>query len=142
MYDWIKALHLLAVISWMVALLYLPRLYVYHCEVPSGSPESARFKVMERRLLRAIATPAMLVTWLAGIFLLLRGGWLVDGGFWIHVKLVLVALLTFFHMLLARWRRHFAADANSHSATFYRFANEFPTLLMILVVILAVVKPF
>ncbi len=142
MYDWIKVVHVLAVISWMVALLYLPRLYVYHCAVLPGSAEAERFNLMERRLLRAIATPAMLVTWGSGLLLLFQGQWFSTGELWIHLKLLLVLLLTFFHIMLAVWRRRFAVDDNRHSALFYRFANEIPTLLRIAIVILVIVKPF
>ncbi|WP_238122409.1 MULTISPECIES: protoporphyrinogen oxidase HemJ [unclassified Xanthobacter] len=140
LYFWIKALHVIAVIAWMAALLYLPRLLVYHCDAPAGSAQSETFKVMERRLLKAIGTPAMIVAWLAGLYLVVEGGWITQG--WLHVKLLLVVLLSAVHGLEARWVRQFAADANTHSAKFYRVMNEVPTLLMIGIVICVVVKPF
>lgn len=140
MYLWIKAIHILAVISWMAALLYLPRLMVYHCSAAKGSIQSETFKIMERRLLKAIALPAMIVTWLAGLWLLYEtGAWRAG---WFHGKLVLVLALSAMHGVMSRWVREFAADANSRSERFYRIANEVPTVLMIGIVILAVVKPF
>jgi putative membrane protein len=137
---WIKAVHIIAVIAWMAALLYLPRLLVYHCDAPAGSRESETFKVMERRLLRYIATPAMVVAWAAGLWLLYEGGMWRAG--WMHGKLTLVVLLSAVHGLDAKWVKDFAADRNRHSARFYRVANELPTLLMVGIVVLAVVKPF
>jgi putative membrane protein len=139
-YPWIKALHVVAVISWMAALLYLPRLFVYHVGVAPGSEASETFKVMERRLLKAIATPAMAVTWLAGLTLVWQGGWATSG--WFHAKFALVFALSGFHGALSRYVRDFAADANTRSARFYRLANEVPTVLMITIVILVIVKPF
>lgn len=139
-YEWIKALHVIAVISWMAGMLYLPRLMVYHCEAEKGSVQSETFKVMERRLLKAIINPAMIVAWLAGLWLAWSGGWFSSG--WFHVKLALVLILSAFHGMLSRWVRMFAADANTRPARFYRIANEVPTLLMIGIVIMVVVKPF
>lgn len=140
MYEWIKAVHIIAVIAWMAALLYLPRLMVYHAASEPGSDKSQTFKVMERRLLRAIMTPAMIATWALGLYLLFEGGWLVSG--WMHAKLLLVVLLSAFHGFCAKWVREFANDERRRSQRFFRFANEFPTLLMILIVILVVIKPF
>ncbi|MFG1416677.1 protoporphyrinogen oxidase HemJ [Xanthobacter sp. V0B-10] len=140
LYLWIKALHVMAVIAWMAALLYMPRLFVYHAMAPKGSAQSETFKVMERRLLKAISNPAMIVTWLAGLFLAYEGGWYTQG--WFHAKLALVLALSAVHGFQARWVRDFAADANVRTARFYRVANEVPTLLMIGIVILVVVKPF
>ncbi len=140
LYLWIKALHIVAVIAWMAALLYLPRLMVYHCAAEPGSKQSETFKVMERRLLVFIATPAMLVAWGAGLWLLVEGGLLRVG--WMQWKLVLVLALSALHGLNAKWVRDFARDQNRRSARFYRIANEIPTLLMIGIVVLAVVKPF
>lgn len=139
---WLKALHVIAVISWMAGLLYLPRLFVYHCEAEPGSKQSETFKVMERRLLRYITTPAMLASWVFGLWLAFSGviDWSRDG--WFHLKLALVIALSAYHGLLAVWTRDFALDRNTHSARFYRIANEVPTLLMIFIVILAVVRPF
>jgi putative membrane protein len=140
MYLWIKALHVIAVISWMAGMLYLPRLFVYHCAAAPGSEQSETFKVMERRLLKAIMTPAMIVAWLAGIVLMWQGGWLGAG--WFDAKLALVLIMTVMHGLMSRWTRDFAADRNARQQKFYRIANEIPTILMIAIVILVVVKPF
>jgi putative membrane protein len=140
LYPWIKALHIIAVIAWMAGMLYLPRLFVYHCETRPGSPESERFKVMERRLLRAIINPAMIAAWLFGIWLAFLGDVWSDG--WFHAKVTLLIAMQLVHAGFARWRRQFANDANRHSARFYRIMNEVPTLLLIGIVILAVVKPF
>ncbi len=140
LYDWIKALHVIAVISWMAGLLYLPRLMVYHCDAPAGSAQSETFKVMERRLLKAIMNPAMIMTWLAGLWLAWDGGWYLAG--WFHAKFALVLAMSGFHGALSRWVKDFAADANRRAPRFYRVANEVPTLLMIGIVILVIVKPF
>ncbi len=140
MYLWIKAVHIIAVISWMAALLYLPRLLVYHCSAQKGSIQSETFKIMERRLLKAIALPAMIVTWLAGLWLVYETGAWRSG--WMHAKFVLVLALSAAHGMQAKWVREFAADDNQRSDRFYRLANEIPTLLMIGIVVLAVVKPF
>ena len=140
MYEWIKALHIIAVISWMAGMLYLPRLFVYHCEAEPGSVQSETFKVMERRLLRAIINPAMIATWVLGLWLVWSSeAWRAG---WFQAKFVLVVILSTAHGFLARWRKEFAADRNRHSAKFYRVVNELPTLLLIGIVILAVVKPF
>jgi len=140
-YEWIKALHVIAVISWMAGMLYLPRLFVYHCEAEAGSKQSETFKVMERRLLKAIINPAMIVTWLAGLYLAWGGHWFFTS-WWIYGKLVLVLLLSGVHGFFVRWVRDFAADRNQRSQRFYRVINEVPTILMIGIVILVVVKPF
>ena len=140
MYDWVKALHIVAVIAWMAGMLYLPRLFVYHCAAEAGSKQSETFKVMERRLLKAIIYPAMIVTWGAGLYLAWSGHWFSAG--WLHAKLVLVLVLSGVHGFFARWVKDFAADRNSNSQKFYRLINEIPTLLMIGIVILVVIKPF
>jgi putative membrane protein len=140
MYRYLLAFHIIAVIAWMAGMLYLPRLFVYHCEAAPGSQQSETFKVMERRLLRIIINPAMIATWVLGLWLAWAGGWFASG--WLHAKLVLVLLLSGVHGLFARCVKDFAADNNRHTPKFYRLANEIPTLLMILIVILAVVKPF
>lgn len=140
MYLWIKAAHVIAVISWMAGMLYLPRLFVYHCDAPVGSPQSETFKIMERRLLRAIMNPAMIVVWLSGLYIAFSGDWLRAP--WLHGKLVLVLLLSGAHGFLSRCVKDFAADANRRPARFFRFLNEVPTVLMIGAVILVVVKPF
>ena len=139
-YPWIKAFHIVAVIAWMAGMLYLPRLFVYHCRAEKGSVQSETFKVMERRLLGAIITPALIATWLLGLTLGWMGGWFDSG--WLQAKLALVVALTAGHGWLARWVKAFAADRNRHSEKFYRIVNEVPTILMIAIVILAVVKPF
>lgn len=139
-YLWIKALHVMAVISWMAALLYLPRLMVYHCAAEKGSNQSETFKVMERRLLRLIATPAMIAAWVTGLWLIFEAGLWRDG--WLHGKLALVLGLSAVHGVNAKWVKDFAGDRNRRSARFYRIANEVPTVLMIGIVILVIVKPF
>ena len=144
-YPWVKAFHVIAVIAWMAGMLYLPRLFVYHCAAEKGSVQSETFKVMERRLLRAIIDPAMIATWLLGLWLAWLGpdshwGWFASG--WLQAKLVLVLAMSALHGLFARWVKAFAADANLHSQKFYRIINEVPTILLIAIVILAVVKPF
>jgi len=139
-YDWLKAFHLIAVIAWMAGMLYLPRLFVYHCEAEPGSRQSETFKRMERRLLKAIINPAMIATWGLGLWLTWTGPYLTAG--WLHAKLALVLILSGVHGLFARWVKDFAADRNRRSAAFYRIVNEVPTLLMIGIVILAIIKPF
>jgi len=140
LYLWIKAFHVVAVIAWMAGMLYLPRLFVYHCEAPKGSPQSETFKVMERRLLKAIINPAMIVTWVLGLILAWQGDWFSFG--WLHAKLALVLGLSALHGFFARWVRVFAEDRNTRPAKFYRIVNEVPTVLMIGIVILVIVKPF
>src|SRR6188768_683261 len=139
-YPWIKALHVIAVISWMAGMLYLPRLFVYHCEAEVGSKQSETFKVMEWRLLKAIINPAMIVTWLAGLYLAWSGHWYMSG--WFHAKLTLVLILSGVHGFFSRMVKDFAADRNTRDQKFYRIINEVPTALMILIVILVIVKPF
>ena len=141
-YPWLKALHIIAVITWMAGLLYLPRLFVYHAEAPAGSNRAATFAIMERRLMRGIMMPALVMAYLFGIALLATPGIVDWGQGWIWTKLALVLLLTVFHGFLERWRRDFAAGRNAHRARFYRIVNELPTLAMIAIVILVVVKPF
>lgn len=140
LYRWVVAVHLMAVISWMAGMFYLPRLFVYHCAAEPGSKLSETFKVMERRLLRQIINPAMVVAWSAGIWLIWAGGVLQAG--WLQAKLLFVVLLSGFHGMLAVYVRDFAADRNRHAHVFYRIFNEVPTILMIAIVILAIVKPF
>jgi putative membrane protein len=143
MYLWLKALHVIAVISWMAGLLYLPRLFVYHAAAAGGSEQSETFKVMERRLLRFIMTPAMIATWLFGLAMVWAMGLAAfKAAGWLHAKLALVLVLTAMHGLMTRWQRDFERDRNRRPQKFFRIANEIPTLLMIVIVILAVVKPF
>lgn len=141
-YPWIKALHVISVIAWMAGLLYLPRLYVYHAATPAGSEQAAVFATMERRLLRGIMLPALVMTYTFGILLAGTHGVVDWRQGWIWVKLVLVGLLTVFHMLLARWRRQFAEGGYPHGGRFFRIVNEVPTLAMIAIVVLVIVKPF
>ena len=140
MYEWLKALHIIAVIAWMAGMLYLPRLFVYHCEADPGSRQSETFKVMERRLLKAIINPAMIATWILGLWLAWSGGWFSEP--WLHVKLALVLGMSAVHGMLSRYVRDFASDRNRKSQKFYRIINEVPTILMILIVLLVVLKPF
>ncbi len=141
-YPWIKALHIISVIAWMAGLLYLPRLFVYHADAPAASERSETFKVMERRLLRAIMNPAMIAAFLFGGLLLATPGVLAGGGAWWHAKLALVLLLAVVHMMMGAWRKAFEEDRNQKSAKFFRIANEVPTVLMIGIVIFVIVKPF
>jgi len=139
-YLWMKAFHILALIAWMAAILYLPRLFVYHADAAVGSEASETFKVMERRLLKAIMTPAMIATWIFGIWLAYEGGFFK--AHWLHAKLGLVLLMSAVHGMLAKWTKDFAQDRNTRSARFYRMINEVPTVLLIIIVWLVVLKPF
>jgi protoporphyrinogen IX oxidase len=141
-YPWIKSAHIVCVIAWMAGLLYLPRLFVYHAAVPAGSNRSEIFKVMERRLYRAITTPAMIAAWSFGVLLAGIPGIIVWYQGWIWLKLALVVGLTAYHGALGYWRRAFAADTNTHSQRFFRIVNEVPTVALIAIVVLVVVKPF
>lgn len=142
-YLLIKSLHLIAVISWMAGMLYLPRLYVYHTGCAAGSESSEMLKVMERRLLRFIINPAMIASWIFGIWLVTLLGWenLKHAG-WFHMKLTMLVLMQLCHAALARWRKDFLYDRNRHSAKFYRVVNEVPTVLMIVIVLMVIIKPF
>jgi len=135
---WIKALHVIAVIAWMAGMLYLPRLFVYHCQAESGSVQSQTFKIMERRLLRAIINPSMIVVWITGLWM----AWKIFGfhGGWLHLKITVVLLLSAFHGFLSGATRRFATDSNRFSQKTWRILNEVPTLLMIIAVIAVVVK--
>lgn len=138
-YLWIKVVHLFAVIAWMAGLLYLPRLFVYHADAVKGGEASETFKVMERRLYKAIMMPAMLVALATGFLLAWASGWLQG---WLHAKLGLVALLVVYQHFCAKWVKSFSEDANTKSARYYRIANEIPAVVLVLVLILVVVKPF
>ncbi|WP_075291880.1 protoporphyrinogen oxidase HemJ [Pararhizobium arenae] len=140
LYLWIKALHIIAVMSWMAALLYMPRLFIYHTDAEIGSQQSETFKMMEQRLLKVIMNPAMMISWGLGLYL----AWSVYGfqGGWLHAKLLFVVLLTGVHVMFSRSVRAFAENRNTRSARYWRLMNEAPTLLMIAIVIMAVVKPF
>ena len=139
-YLWLKAFHTIAVIAWMAGMLYLPRLFVYHCDAPKGSPQSETFKVMEWRLLKLIINPAMAVTWVLGLTLVWLGGW--HTAHWMQAKFILVILMSAVHGFFVRRVRDFAEDRNAYSQKFYRIANEIPTALLFLIVILVVLKPF
>ncbi|QPC88526.1 protoporphyrinogen oxidase HemJ [Mesorhizobium sp. NBSH29] len=139
-YPWAKAIHVIAVISWMAGMLYLPRLFVYHTDAEPGSAQSETFKVMERRLLRAIINPAMFVTWVFGLWLAWKG--FGFSGAWLHAKIALVLMMSAVHGYLSAAVRAFAEDRNGKSARHWRFVNEVPTLLMVVIVVLVVVKPF
>lgn len=141
-YPWLKGLHIVAVIAWMAGLLYLPRLYVYHADVPVGSRRAAMLEIMERRLLRGIMTPAVVMTYGFGILLAATPGVVDWRRGWIWTKLALVLLLTAFHIMLAYWRRGFAAGRFPHGSRFYRLINEIPTIVMIAIVLLVAAKPF
>jgi putative membrane protein len=140
MYAWILTLHIIAVISWMAGLLYLPRLFVYHAMSTPGSEQSETFKVMERRLLRYIMLPSLIVSWLAGLALAIEAHWF--GTLWFEIKFALVLAMSGLHGIMGRWTRDFAADRNRYSHKFFRVVNEIPTVLMIAIVILVTVKPF
>ena len=140
LHRWLKAAHVFAVIAWMAGMLYLPRLFVYHCEAEPGSRQSETFKVMERRLLTMIVNPSMVATWGFGLWLAWSSGAYLAG--WLQAKLVLVLAMSGLHGMLSRWVRDFAADRNRHSQKFYRIVNEVPAVLLVGIVILAVVKPF
>lgn len=140
-YNWLKAFHVIAVMAWMAGMLYLPRLFVYHAGAAKGSELSETLKVMERRLLRAIINPAMIASFLFGGLMIYAVPSLLEGG-WLHAKLGLLVVMTGIHGAFSKWRKAFARDENTHSAKFYRIWNEVPTLVLILIVILVVVKPF
>lgn len=140
-YQLLRAFHLISVISWMAGMFYLPRLYAYHADSEAGSDKSETFKIMERRLLRIIINPAMILAFLFGGLMIAANPAIMQNG-WIHVKLLLVILMIVCHGLFARWRRIFARDENKRTAKFYKIWNEVPTVLMIIIVILAVMKPF
>jgi putative membrane protein len=138
-YRWDLAFHVMSFTAWMAGLFYLPRLYVYHCQTAPGSTESARFKVMERRLLKGITTPAMIATWFFGILLILTPGAVNWHAGWWWTKFVAVLLLSGFHGVCSKWRKNFLNDANAKPERFYRIANEVPTVLMIIIVLAVVV---
>ena len=143
-HDWLKAIHIMAVITWMAGLFYLPRLFVYHAERGEiGSELSETLKVMERKLLKFIINPSSIVVWVFGILLLCSLGWeYIAANAWLHAKLVLVIAMTWFHHKLVRFWKDFDEDSNTRPGRSYRMWNEVPTLLMFVIVPLAVVKPF
>lgn len=139
--EWVKALHVISVIAWMAGMLYLPRLFVYHSVSEIGSAQSETFKIMERRLLKGIINPAMIATYIFG-FWMVFGGWVDLGAGWLHFKLAMVLLLTACHGVLVKYTRLFAQDKNTKPQKFFRILNEVPTVLMVIIVIAVVVKPF
>lgn len=142
LYPWTKAFHVISMVAWMAGMLYLPRLFVYHCDTAPGTAESERFKVMEYRLLRQIINPAMIATWTFGVILVLTPGVLDWSWGWWHVKLACVIAMSAMHGELSRWRRDFLEDRNRRSQRFYRAVNEIPTVLLIVIVIMVIVRPF
>ena len=140
--EWVKALHILSVIAWMAGMMYLPRLFVYHAETDKGSGQSETFKVMERRLFRGIMTPAMIATWIFGLWLAFGFGIVDFSQGWMWLKAAMVLLLTGAHGYFGRLRRVFAEDRNERPAKFYRMINEAPFVIAVVIVICVVVKPF
>jgi protoporphyrinogen IX oxidase len=138
-YPWLKAFHIIAVIAWMAGMLYLPRLFVYHCETAPGTPEYARFMLMERKLMNVIINPSMIAVWLLGLALAEATNAWAEG--WFHLKFALVILLSGLHGMLSRWRRDFEHGRNTKSQRFFRIVNEVPAVIMAAIVILVVVKP-
>lgn len=141
-YLWLRTLHIISFISWMAGLFYLPRLYVYHVDADKGSNLSETFKIMERKLLHIIMIPAMILTWVSGTIMIVANPAMFTTGKWLLVKLAAVFLMQIFHVCLSDWRKDFLQDKNKHSESFYRKINEVPTLLMFVIVIMAIVKPF
>ncbi len=140
LFVWIKSVHIFAVVAWMAALLYLPRLFVYHADAKPGGEASETFKVMERRLMRGIANPSMIVVWVTGSWMAF--GYVGWSHGWLHAKVALVVGLTVYHHLAVRWIKAFAGDRNVRPARFYRMVNEIPAVLLALIIILVVVRPF
>ena len=140
MYEWVKAFHIMAVIAWMAGMLYLPRLFVYHAEAEVGSKQSETFKVMERRLLRGIINPSMIVVWLLGLWMAWEAPWYDE--LWLQLKVVCVLIMSALHGFLSRCMKDFSADRNMRSVKFYRIINEVPAVLIVLIVLLVVLKPF
>ncbi len=141
-YDWLRAIHIIAVISWMAGMLYLPRLFVYHSDTAIGSDMSETLKIMERKLLRFIINPAMIITWIFGLLMLHARSGLFMSEPWMHVKLLFVVLMTAMHHVYTRHVKIFAKDENKKSAKYFRIINEIPAIFMIIIVIMAVVEPF
>ena len=140
-YLWIRAFHVISVIAWMAGLLYLPRLFIYHIGFAKESSTSDVFKLMERRLLRLIMNPAMISTWIFGVLMIMANPSLFENG-WMHVKFTCVVLMTIIHMVFAYHRKQFEKGSNKKTTKYYRWINEVPTLLMIVIVIMAIVNPF
>ena len=141
LYPWTKAFHVISMVAWMAGMFYLPRLFVYHCEMQRGSAESERFKIMEHRLLKQIINPAMIATWSFGILLVLTPGVIDWTAGWWWVKFIAVLLMSGFHGAMSKWKRLFMEDRNTKTHRYYRFANEVPTLLLMVIVIMVIVRP-
>lgn len=141
-YEWLRALHIIAVISWMAGMLYLPRLFVYHADAEVGSEKSETFKIMEWRLLKYITNPAMIVAWILGLLMIYANPGMLEGQGWLHVKLLMVFIMSAVHGVLSKQVKVFKRDENTKSAKYFRILNEVPTVLMIIIVIMAVVQPF
>ena len=142
LYPWIKSFHVISMVAWMAGMFYLPRLFVYHCDLAPGSAESERFKVMEYRLFKQIINPAMMATWTFGLLLVLTPGIIDWTAGWWHVKLTSVILMSGFHGAMSKWRREFMEDRNTKPQRFYRIANEVPTVLLVIIVIMVIARPF
>jgi putative membrane protein len=142
LYHWLKAFHIIAVIAWMCGMLYLPRLFVYHSKVAVGSEASEIFKVMERKLMRLIINPAMIISWILGLWIAVKiNAFDPVNGLWLHYKLTLMIGMQIAHAMMSRYRKAFARDERPKSEKYFRFFNEVPTILMIIIVILVVVRP-
>jgi len=141
LFSWVKAVHIIAIISWMAGLLYLPRLFIYHCMAETGSDKSETFKVMERRLLRFIMNPAMIVSLISGGLMIYSTGLFIFTELWFVIKAISLCFLVVIHMKMGKWRKDFEMDNNQRKQTFFRVANEVPTILMIIIIIMVVVKP-
>ncbi len=142
LYPWLKAAHVISMVAWMAGMFYLPRLFVYHCAVPRGTAESERFKLMERRLLKQIVNPAMIATFLFGTLLVLTPGVIDWSAGWWHVKLLGIVLMSGVHGVLVRRRRDFLHDRNTRPARYFRILNEVPTVLLVVIVVMVIVRPF
>jgi putative membrane protein len=141
LFSWVKAVHIIAIISWMAGLLYLPRLFIYHCMAETGSDKSETFKVMERRLLRLIMNPAMIVSLISGGLMIYSADLFIFTELWFVIKAVSLCFLVAIHMKMGKWRKDFEMDNNQRKQTFFRVANEVPTILMIIIIIMVVVRP-
>tara|TARA_B100001996_G_scaffold189440_1_gene144911 strand:- start:9847 stop:10281 length:435 start_codon:yes stop_codon:yes gene_type:complete len=140
-YLFFKALHLIAIISWMAGLLYLPRIFVYHSETKDNQGQKETFKIMEKRLFFYIMNPAMILSWIFGLLLIHSIGLESLSNFWLQIKLVLIFLLTIYHFFLLNCLRNFNIDENNYSSRFYRIINEVPTVLLIAIIFIVIFKP-
>jgi putative membrane protein len=139
-YIWVLIIHVISIVTWMAGLFYLPRLFVYHAQAEATGEPAETFKVMERRLLKAIMNPSMIVAWVLGLALALHIGAFAQG--WFHAKLLLVVVMSVLHMAMGKWRKDFEANRNKHDHKFYRIMNEVPTVALVLVIVLVKAKPF